>query len=158
MDRTFGRPLININKELFEMMCKIPKTILSLDEMVKILSTATEPVSMSTLKRFCKQEYGVTFERFRKQQTADIKFKLAAKQLDIALKGNPMMLAFLGKQMLGQADKLKVGADGDTPHKAVVILPSNGRELIHEPISTEPIVERIEHKPDIEVTKQNHNQ
>lgn len=52
----------------------------------------------STLKR--------KFENFLTKGKANLKQRLKRKQIDVALGGNVAMLIWLGKQYLGQADKL----------------------------------------------------
>lgn len=52
----------------------------------------------STLKR--------KFENFITKGKANLKQRLKRKQIDVALAGNVSMLIWLGKQYLGQADKL----------------------------------------------------
>jgi len=52
----------------------------------------------STLKR--------KFENFLTKGKANLKQRLKRKQIDVALGGNVSMLIWLGKQYLGQADKL----------------------------------------------------
>lgn len=52
----------------------------------------------STLKR--------RFENFLTKGKANLKQRLKRKQIDVALAGNVSMLIWLGKQYLGQADKL----------------------------------------------------
>lgn len=52
----------------------------------------------STLKR--------KFENFLTKGKANLKQRLKRKQIDVALAGNVSMLIWLGKQYLGQADKL----------------------------------------------------
>lgn len=46
------------------------------------------------------------FENFLTKGKANLKQRLKRKQIDVALSGNVSMLIWLGKQYLGQADKL----------------------------------------------------
>ena len=46
------------------------------------------------------------FEIFLTKGKANLKQRLKRKQIDVALSGNVSMLIWLGKQYLGQADKL----------------------------------------------------
>jgi hypothetical protein len=64
-------------------------------------------VSISTLVRWMKKTYGVTFDEFKKQKQEGMKLKLSGKQYETAMKGNPAMLIWLGKQWLGQSDKVE---------------------------------------------------
>jgi DNA-binding CsgD family transcriptional regulator len=57
----------------------------------------------STLKR--------KFENFLTKGKANLKQRLKRKQIDVALAGNVSMLIWLGKNYLGQADKLDENGD-----------------------------------------------
>ena len=49
-----------------------------------------------------------SYSEFLTKGRADIKKRLRKAQLDTALSGNPTMLIWLGKQMLGQVDRQEV--------------------------------------------------
>ena len=57
----------------------------------------------TTLKR--------NFENFLTKGRAVLKQRLRRKQIDVALKGNVTMLIWLGKQYLGQAEKIEENGD-----------------------------------------------
>ena len=63
-------------------------------------------VSISSLVRWLKKTRGVTFDELKKQKHEGLRLKLAGKQYELAMKGNPSMLIWLGKQWLGQSDKM----------------------------------------------------
>ena len=63
-------------------------------------------VSISSLVRWLKKTRGVTFDDLKKQKHEGLRLKLAGKQYELAMKGNPSMLIWLGKQWLGQSDKM----------------------------------------------------
>ena len=64
-------------------------------------------VSISSMHRWLKKTRGVTFDELKTQKHAGMKLKLAGKQYELAMKGNPAMLIWLGKQWLAQSDKLE---------------------------------------------------
>lgn len=64
-------------------------------------------ISISTLSRRISEKHGVTFEELKAQKHAGMKMKLAGKQYEAAMKGNNVMLVWLGKQWLGQTDKIE---------------------------------------------------
>lgn len=68
-------------------------------------------VSPSSLLRWIKKTYSVTFDELKEQKQAGMKLKLSGKQYETAMKGNPAMLIWLGKQWLGQSDKLEQKQD-----------------------------------------------
>lgn len=88
----------NINQQQFESLCSIMCTR---DEICAVLS-----VSDVTINSWCKETYGDTFEivaeRFRNVGKASLRrsqFVLAEK--------NPTLSVWLGKQYLGQTDKIE---------------------------------------------------
>ena len=60
----------------------------------------------STLQDFVKATYGVTFQQLKKQKRQGMKLKLAGKQYELAMRGSVPMAIWLGKQWLGQSDKM----------------------------------------------------
>lgn len=58
-----------------------------------------------------------TLERRFKQQLAkgrnNLRMRLRVKQIQVAMKGNPAMLIFLGKQYLQQTDRNEIGGKVD---------------------------------------------
>jgi len=88
----------NINKEQFETLCSI---MCSREEIEAVFN-----VSEFTIRNWCKENYGDTFEgvasRFRnvgKSSLRRTQFKLAEK--------NTQMAIWLGKQYLNQTDKIE---------------------------------------------------
>jgi hypothetical protein len=62
-------------------------------------------VSVSTLYRRSLEEHGVSFDEYFEQKRGAGKISLRRSQWQLAQKGNPTMLIWLGKQYLGQRDK-----------------------------------------------------
>ena len=63
-----------------------------------------KPANIDTISRWCKREFGVTFQEFRTQNGAqNLKLKLRRNQLVLSEKSAAMAI-FLGKQYLGQKD------------------------------------------------------
>ena len=86
--RKVGRPRIEIDEELLYKLATIHCTM---KEMEDILG-----VSEDTLKR--------NFAGIIDKGKAEGKSRLRRKQMEVALEGNPTMLIFLGKAMLGQSE------------------------------------------------------
>lgn len=100
-----GRPQKNISKDQFEKLCGI---FCTLNEIASFFD-----VSEDTIERWCKRTYKVNFADVFKMKSAMGKISLRRKQFEIANNGNVPLLIWLGKQYLGQADKLDfVEADG----------------------------------------------
>ena len=96
-----GRPskLPLINKEHFEGMCKIQCTK---DEMCGIFQVHEE-----TLTKWCHQEYSTGFSDIFKKLSSTGKMSLRRQQFKSAENGNVTMQIWLGKQWLGQTDKVE---------------------------------------------------
>lgn len=90
-----GRPKLQIDVGQFEAMCGIQCTK---EEICDVLN-----VSDSTLSRWAKSEYGLTFEEVYKKKSANGKMSLRRMQFKLAEK-NAGMAIFLGKQYLDQKD------------------------------------------------------
>ena len=83
-----GRPKIEIDEEL---LYKLAVIHCSMREMVDIIG-----VSEDTLKR--------RFAGLIAKGKSEGKQRLRRKQMEVAMSGNPTMLIWLGKNMLGQSD------------------------------------------------------
>ena len=83
-----GRPRKQIDTELLHKLASIHCTM---KEMVDIMG-----VSEDTLKR--------RFSGIIDKGKAEGKMRLRRKQIEVAMQGNAVMLIWLGKQMLGQAE------------------------------------------------------
>lgn len=92
-----GRPRIEINKEEFEKLCAL---LCSEEEIASWFD-----VSVDTLCRWCKREYGVTFAEIYKTKSEKGRIALRRYQFKLAEK-YPAMAIFLGKQYLGQRDNI----------------------------------------------------
>jgi len=64
-------------------------------------------VSEDTVERAVQREHGMGFRDYSAQKGARGLVSLRRKQFEIALAGDKTMLIWLGKQHLGQADKLQ---------------------------------------------------
>jgi len=116
-----GRPRKhNINKEEFEQLCSLYCTLVDVAGWFKC--------SEDTIERFVYKQYKTTFadimKRFASKTTASIR----RKQIHLALEGDRYLLIWLGKQYLGQSDKIESNVNQTVEQKPVVILPSNGKE------------------------------
>ena len=96
-----GRPskLPLIDKGHFEGMCKIQCTK---DEMCGIFNVHEE-----TLTKWCHQEYSMGFSDIYKKLSSTGKMSLRRQQFKSAENGNVTMQIWLGKQYLGQTDKVE---------------------------------------------------
>lgn len=96
-----------------------------LEKLCNIQCTAEEAaawfgVSPDTIDRRLKEEYGIGFAEYFKQNRDIGKISLRRKQFQAAMSGNTSMLIWLGKNQLGQSDKqeiqqetVQINIDGD---------------------------------------------
>src|SRR5690242_11198402 len=98
-----GRPRKEIDQKTFEGLCEIQCT---LSEVASVFR-----VSIDTIERWCKRTYQETFAESYKKLAESGKTSLRRLQWKHA-QTNPAMAIFLGKNYLGQSDKLTV-ADAD---------------------------------------------
>ena len=70
-------------------------------------------VSRETFEQFLGRNKNASeaFERGKEQGKASLR----RAQFKAALAGNPTMLVWMGKQLLGQKDKMAIGGDNDAP-------------------------------------------
>lgn len=108
-----GRPKIIIDKADFESLIAINCT---LDEVVAFFEHKLGGCSASTVRRFCKDEYGETFESVSKKGQALFRTSIRRNQLRLSAKSAAMAI-FLGKNYLGQSDN---------PDNGIVELPDDG--------------------------------
>lgn len=96
-----GRPskMELINKIQFEEMCNIQCTK---DEICAIFQ-----IDEKTLTKWCQETYSVGFSDIYKTKSSGGKMSLRRKQFQSAENGNVTMQIWLGKQYLGQTDKVE---------------------------------------------------
>ena len=115
-----GRPRIEIEKTQFESLCALQCT---LDEI-----SAFFRVTDRTIENWCKREYKMSFFDIYKKKSAAGRMSLRREQWRSAEKGNVTMQIWLGKQWLGQTDKVEQKTDATvTENQVVLYLPDNGR-------------------------------
>ena len=96
-----GRPRKEIDKETFEKLCGIFCTQEEISSFFKC--------EKSTIERWCKRTYSRTFADVYKIYTEHGKMSLRRMQFKLAEK-SPAMAIFLGKNMLGQSDNVRMEA------------------------------------------------
>lgn len=96
--RPNGRPRIEIDENQFNKLCELQCTE---EEIAGFFECSVE-----TLNNWCKRTFGCTFfEKYRQKATRG-KIALRRIQLQHAQK-SPSMAIFLGKQWLGQRDRIE---------------------------------------------------
>ena len=97
------RPLFKVNWETVDSMCAIQCTG---EEIAGVLGCHYD-----TLVNALKREKDCTFSDYFDQKRSHGKMSLRRKQYSTAMSGNPSLLIWLGKNWLGQADKIETYVD-----------------------------------------------
>lgn len=92
-----------IDKKQFENLCGLQCTLLEICDFFD--------VEDDTLNSWCKKTYGTTFSEVFKRKRGKGQISLRRMQWKLAEK-NTAMAIFLGKQYLGQKDKIEYTDDG----------------------------------------------
>lgn len=95
-----GRPKKQIDKAQFEKLCGLQCT---LEEFCCYFDCDNK-----TLEKWCKRTYKQNFSEIFKVKKGNGKISLRRKQFELAMSGNSTMLIWLGRNMLGQTDKIEV--------------------------------------------------
>ena len=93
-----GRPKTNIDKSNFEKLCQMQCT---LEEIAGFFDCCDD-----TINNWCKEVYDDNFSVVYKKKSMAGKISLRRNQFKIA-ENNASMAIFLGKQYLGQKDKIE---------------------------------------------------
>lgn len=102
-DNPVGRPKKELDKDIFEELCKIQCTG---EEICAVLS-----VSADTLREWCMRTYdGANFSQAYKKFADHGKMSLRRTQFRIAER-NASMAIWLGKQYLGQRDYIEMNGE-----------------------------------------------
>ena len=99
-----GRPRVEIEARTFEKLCGLQCTETEIADFFGC--------GVSTLTRWCKREYGKTFEEIFSEKKARGKISLRRLQWQLAEK-SPAMAIFLGKNYLEQRDERDVSLKGN---------------------------------------------
>lgn len=104
MART-GRPKKEFDKKIFQDLVGLGCTQ---EEICWFFRDETgKSANIDTLTRWCKREFGMTFqEYFRQNGCMALKIQLRRNQMNLS-KSSAAMAIFLGKNLLGQTDKIE---------------------------------------------------
>ena len=98
-----GRPVVQIDWKAFDGYCKLQAT---LEEIAGFFDC-----SIDTVENAVKEKWGVTFSEYLRQKSSHGKLSLRRAQWKKAQEGNPTMLIWLGKNVLGQRDSFDVNTN-----------------------------------------------
>ena len=97
-----GRPRIEIDENQFKKLCEYMCT---LEEIAGIFNCSED-----TIERWCKRTFDMTFADAYKKYSAEGRMSLRRKQFALA-ETSAAMAIFLGKNYLGQTDKVESKVD-----------------------------------------------
>lgn len=120
--KKMGRPVFELDDKNFDVAIQLP--------MIKAdICLLMGGCSEDTIERYVKKRFGKTFAELQSERRQHFRKNILGKQYELAMRGDRVMLIWLGKQYLGQAEKIE--------QKATMRL----EEMIAEPI--EPNKEQI---------------
>ena len=97
-----------LKKDTFDELVRLIEIQCTQEEICKVLD-----MSKTTLNRRLKEFGEQNFEGLYKKHQEGGKASLRRSQWDAAKKGNPTMLVWLGKQVLGQRDQMDTNLTGN---------------------------------------------
>lgn len=100
-----GRPRKEIDQNEFEKLCALQCTLAEITEWFD--------VSSKTLEAWCKRTYKENFSQVFRKKREKGKISLRRMQFRLAEK-SPAMAIFLGKNLLGQRDRVEQEIDAST--------------------------------------------
>jgi hypothetical protein len=109
-----------IDKDNFEKLCGIQCTLSEISSFFNC--------SEDTIEAWVKKEYKQDFSDIFRQKRGKGKISLRRRQWQAAQEGNTALLIFLGKQYLGQADKMESEVNSANGPMVILTLPRNGSE------------------------------
>jgi hypothetical protein len=98
-----GRPKKQLDQKEFEKLCMLQCTHNEV--------CAWFDISADVLERWCKETYGMTFSKVFAEKKQNGLISLRRTQFQLAEK-SPAMAIFLGKNLLGQTDKMEQTVNG----------------------------------------------
>jgi hypothetical protein len=102
-----GRPLFHIDWDKVDSMCAIQCTG---EEIAGVLGC-----DYDTLSSAIWREKELSFSEYFEQKRSNGKMSLRRKQYSTAMEGNPTLLIWLGKNWLGQTDKMETAISSLPP-------------------------------------------
>lgn len=106
-----GRPRIEVDMDLLSKLCQLQCTAV---DCAHVLGMSTD-----TIDRRLKEDGFAGFDQFRAENNSMGRVSLRRVQFQTAMAGNHTMQIWLGKQWLGQTDKVDLPDEGD-PDSLVV--------------------------------------
>ena len=107
-----GRPRKEIDKREFEKLCALQCTMSEI--------SAWFECDKKTLIAWCERTYNAEFSTVFKEKSETGKISLRRRQWQLAEK-SPAMAIFLGKNILGQTDKMEQTVNDVSEHKGITI-------------------------------------
>lgn len=77
-------------------------------------------VSEDKIQDQIKRHHAMTFMEYRDKKMAKMRLRVLQKQFDVAMQGNVAMLIWLGKQILGQTEKIEQQNTETTPQRLII--------------------------------------
>lgn len=103
MTKKTGKPRIDFDWKVLDSILQFGATLIDCSEMLK--------VSEDTIQKRIRELHDLKFSEYRNRKMSRMRVRLLQRQFDSAMSGNTALLIWLGKQHLGQSDKLDTSLD-----------------------------------------------
>lgn len=110
-----GRPRIDFNWTQFDKLCALP--FITQEDICNIMGID----KLLAIRRIKEKYPEETFDTYRRKKHSNFKASLLAKQIEMAMKGNPTLLIWLGKQYLGQKDTQQITHEKSDDRLTIII-------------------------------------
>lgn len=98
--KKMGRPVFVLDDKNFDVAIQLP--------MIKAdICLLMGGCSEDTIERYVKKRFGKTFAELQSERRQHFRKNILGKQYELAMRGDRVMLIWLGKQYLGQSDKIE---------------------------------------------------
>lgn len=114
-------------------------------------SKQTIKAAREVIERRIRERFDITFTEYKHKRLEPLRISLRKKQIEVAMKGNVTMLIFLGKNYLGQSDKIEQQVTQDSTTQ-VQLVPAITKEQAKKVLDDLKQKEKI---GEVNETKQN---
>jgi len=99
----------------------------------------TIKAAREVIERRIRERFDITFTEYKNKRLEPLRISLRKKQIEVAMKGNTVMLIFLGKNYLGQSDKVEQQIEHNVPEDKGSLILKVKEKLVEIEKKAEPI-------------------
>lgn len=99
MTNSVGRPKKELDWKVLDSILQFGANLIDCSDILNL--------SEDTIQKRIRDQFDLTFTEYRHRKMSKMRMKLLQKQFDVAMKGSTALLIWLGKQYLGQSEKIE---------------------------------------------------